>query len=536
MRLNPPRGITLALLATLPGPSLAVRPAPRIDLDVDLGLGVDHTLIALDEGTFADGQPIDAQRADTTRITGDLRLGARTGFGLAAYTAITGAADPAGRPALRAAELDPTDAALHRQLIHPYGDAFGFIHLAWAELEGLGRGDLARALTLRAGRQFHWGARGVTFDGVKLGFTSEAITLELHGGRRAGVYALDQDDPGLVAGARMLVDFSRGDGPPLSLRAEYQLLQRTLDLDPIGAYRYDAAALPGPIDQSLGLGELALWYDVDRDLLLELRLEILDALPSHLRAGARWVIGNTLLTLDLDQKVGEDAPYDLAAGRSLTALDPRLDLDRPTTLEALRLNIPDRQPYTDLAARLTIEPLPGWAIEPHARAHIVHADPIDRTAWDADHYDLGLAASGALTLTPTTALELEASYDATLYDRDAIGPIALLDDVAAAPEGDRHAIAAGIRYAAVDTPTRGRRLLTARWLTLGLGGAWTRYGFGGRYLDAGSEALLALRTEAILRLGAVTVDGRYEYARDASVAMAWLGDVHFARLRVGAVW
>lgn len=525
-----------AALAAVTSLSLTTPASADPTFALDLGLALDHTAVGLSGAPFPDGVPVTDQRTDTTRLSGDLRLGVEGRAGYAGYLALSGAADLDGRPALRASELRPTDAALHRQLVHPYGDAFGFVHHAWAQLDGLGAGELAARFTLRVGRQFHWGARPITFDGVTLGYTSEAVTLALYGGRRSGVYALAQDDPGLVGGARMLVDFGAHRGPPLTLRAEYQVLHRQLDLDPLGLFRYDAATTPGPVDSRLGLGELALWYDVSRDLLLELRLDLLDATPSHLRAGARWVIGNTLVSLDLDQKLGEDAPYDLAAGRSLTAFDPRTRLDRPTTYEALRLNIPDRHDYTDLEARVTVEPVAGWAIEPYGRLYVVHADPTERTPWDADRHAFGLRASGALRLTPTTGLELEAGYDGELIDRGDVSRLELLDDVAAGPETARHAISGGVRWVAVETPTRGRRLLTDRWLTLGLWGVGTRYVLGGRY-EEDTEDLLAVQAETKVRLGGRwTVEGRYEFAQAASVMHPELGAVHFALLRVGVGW
>ncbi len=504
-------------------------------VDLDTGLELEHTAMGLGP-RWPDGQAV-VGRSDTTAVRGDLRLGAhRPGF--AAYGALSGAADLAGGPDLRAFEFDPArDAALHRRQVHAFGGVFGFVHQAWAELDGFGDGPLARRLSLRAGRQAHWGPRPVTFDGAKLGLDARALTAQLYGGRRSAVYGRLQDDPGLIGGVRLLVDLERELDLPLNLRAEYQIFQRTLDLDPLDALRFDAGFTPDVIEQRLGLGELAAAVDVGRDLLLDARLDLLDLAPSHVRVGARWALGPSLLTVDLDHKLGEDAPYDLAAGRSHTAFDPRTRQTRQTTFEALRLNLPDRADYTDIAARLTVEPVSGWAIEPHARLHAVHAGEVVAGPYDAGRIEFGLAASGALRLSPKTGLELEATYDGALYDRSAVGPLPLFDDVAAGPEADRHAVGLGARFVAVDTPTRGRRLLTERWLTAGVWATWARYGFGSRYLSGEAEDMLALRTEATVRLDDHwTVGGRYEFARDGTSTFAHLGDVHLARVRVGLRW
>ncbi len=536
--------VALVFIGALSAPAAAQPEGPWIGTD----RSAENRLI-LDVGVTAgavaaplSGQPDslglvpadDDVRAHTGFVLGDVRLGTVGRSGVNTYAMATGAFNPDGQPDQVAREATANDAAMHRHPADPYGGAALFVHQAYGEIDGFTTAGAAARMHLRAGRHHHLGLRAITFDGATLGYRGEVVDVALRGGRRSGVFADLQRDPGLFGAASLRADLARNGGPPVLIRGEIMALTRQIDLD-------------GPGDRRLGfgdtadvramIGDLGLDVDLSTDVLLSLSAEFAEAVPGHIRGRLLWSsAGGHALRVHLDQKIGADLPYDLAMGRGIRVRDQRTGLTRRSTHEVFRLNIPDRQAYTDVEAGFLAQLAPWLSVEPELMAHVVLADAEDRSAYDADQLGWGLVAAADTALTPLSGLEAELAYRGRQTTRTGDTVAGLVTDVGAGAEGQVHEAEVSLRYTRADQPSRLRRMLAGRWLTLEVGGFVRRTTLENRYLTA-DEQLVGGQLRARLKLAnRWTLDGRYEAATASDVTLAELSTYHTARLRVGAAW
>ena len=410
------------------------------------------------------------------------------------------------------------EAVGHPSVLHAYGDARRLaLHLAYAELDGFTEGGALANLHLRAGRQFHWGPVGFTFDGATLAYDDGTLAVALRGGRRAGVFAEEQDDPGLLAGLDLA--YALGGRQGLSLRAEYLYFTRELTLD-----RRDTVRLvPGEetVDYTVHLAEVGAFYDITREVLVSLRASLVAPEVSHVRGALRWALGASTLLVDVDEKIGRDLSYDLAGGRGVVRRD------RNTTYEALRLNIADRQPFTDGQATLELALTDGFNLVPQVGVRATHGEAANLTPYDANQVRWGLGGYYDLPFDAQSGLELELSYGGTRYDRT---DEEHFDDAGAGGERVAHNISAGVRYAR-GRRVVGNRVLGGRIFTAGIHAYQDIWVLGNRFIDDTDERAGGIGAQVQWAFTEWTsVRGAYEFARDSTVFSRWVEPFHGVRI------
>ncbi|MEQ9500258.1 MAG: hypothetical protein RIT81_25515 [Deltaproteobacteria bacterium] len=488
------------------------------------------------EGTNAAGVeiPPDTLRDSTNFVIGDLRIGSRGLLyqPLSTYAMATGGLNLAGAPATVALEeVIANDAAVHPTIYDPYGGQQVFLRLAYAELDGLTERGALSQIYVRAGRQFHWGVAPVTFDGATLAFDSGLLRASGWFGQRAGVFEAFQPSPGIVGGASAHLDFDDLD-VPLLIRAEYTFARRSIALDP-----RDTANLGlNELTATSHLGRVSAFYDVTRDLLLQARVDTLDQDITRARLGVRYLNVLGALSVDLDQKIGEEAIYAVSGMRTITVRDQRTQLARPAVVEAFRLGMTDRSAYTHLDARFAIEILPWLEIEPTGVAHVVYGDPDTLTPWDASFYGLGLGVYSRHRLDDSAGLEVDFRYDGRLYDRDVDG-LGLYTDAGAGPEKLANEFTLGVSYA-LATRAVGKRMLQRRWLKLGVAGTVLLYDLATPHEDdIGQDSMFGASASAEwVPNDYVSLALRYEMAVDSSLFLPELGAIHELFLRTRFVF
>jgi len=497
---------------------------------VRFGVGYDLASGSLSGEDGVQGDVVNDSVARTTNqfATGDLALGTR-GLGLStlnSYVLVTTALDLDGNPAINAFEAQMAEgASAHPSVFNRYDGAQNvLVHSAYAELDGLttNRDSALSHINLRAGRQFHWGVGAVTFDGATVGYNDGSVDVGLRFGRRSAVYNVTQDDPGLIGGVSAAYDLADTADVPLLLRLDFMHFQREVTLLEIDRPYADGKE---KVDVQVDKGELAAYLEVGESGRLDARFSMLGADPSHAQLGAVWGFGDSALFIDFDQKLGPDLFYDIAGGPSKEVGGQMI------TYETYRLNIPDRQPFTDIQARLEIWPNKELAITPLGGYHLVLADAAERTAYDADRAFWGLGVRYNLQVSKGAGLELVTEYKGQSVTRDeSVGDSFF--SVASGAETGSHEISGGLEYARGTRFVEGR-MLGGRTLTVGLGGFYRRYTLDNRYIDATAEDFVGAEAEvkwnASKYLG---LKARYELARDSNVFARPFGNFNGVRAGV----
>lgn len=420
--------------------------------------------------------------------------------------------DLAGQPGSGKLDWDPS-------VVHGRDDAQAvFLHLAYAEVEGFGDAGAAAHLHLRGGRQFHWGLVGVTFDGATFGYDDGRFSAAARGGRRSGVYADLQDDPGIVAGADLAYEATSA----LLLRAEYMHFQRDLTLTARDRLYVEDSET---IEVSVDAAEASAHFDATDALLLSARVSMVAPEVSHLRVGARYAFGRSAAIVDVDQKLGRDLFYDLAGGHGYTRGDRR------TTYEASRLNMADRQPYTDVNLLVPLE-LTGWlTVEPSVGLHLGQGEAAASGPYDATHTRWALGVFALAPVSKGAAFEIDGRYDGTAYEREDGGHFA---DAAAGAETGSHVLSGGVRYTR-GYPFRGLgpRLLGDRTVSFGVGGHLGMWTLDNRFIEAHDEVSGGVQLDLKWAfVDQVAARAAYEYARDSSVFARSVAPFHGVRLQL----
>jgi hypothetical protein len=499
----------------------------------------------------------DNLRTDGGFLSGSAALGTRRILlpTLNTYAVFSGGYDLAGAPDTVASKTETwTDGTEHRFVSHAFGDSQIFVQNAYAELEGLTETGMAANLSVRAGRQTHWGVGPVTFDGGTLAYDDGVFHAGVRGGQRAGIYDLVVDDPGVFVGGDVAYDLSPNLDVPILLRAEYEYFAREVNLNAKEAERLGEPSY----DVTVGLAEVAGYVDLSEDMLLSLRVKITDAALSRARAGFRWSLGDSGVSVDLEQKIGEDVFFDLAGGKGLVGPNligsqgtPRT-VQRASTLETFRVNIPDLQPYTDLNVRVPIAVMDTLVIEPQAGVHYVEGETDMLSAYDATYYRYGINALFKGALSEKAGIEFEFDYLGRSFDRSDIGGESgattgrlgmddqlegLFTGVAAGPEISSHEVFFGARY------NRGQRFVSGRMLgnrNFSLrGGYFLRaYTLQNRRFDINesqevAETMGGFNASAKwLFTDSTVLKAEYEFARDSNVFYSHMGDFQSVTGRV----
>ncbi len=412
----------------------------------------------------------------------------------------------------------PAELEVHPEWAHAYEDSQRvLVHLAWAEADGFASQGLLSRLRLRGGRQSHWGLAPVTFDGAKAGYDNGRALFELYVGQRAGVYAEQQESPGIVAGLMGAYDFGG-----LLLKVEWAHLQRELQLS-----ERDARFVEGQrsVDLQVDAAEVGLIYDISTDTVVHAEASFVAPELSRVRGGVRWVFGSSLVQIELEQKLGRDLVYDLAGGYGY-AVD-----DRRSTYEGLRLNLPDRQPYTAARAELSAEIADWLNLQPALGAQLSNGKDADRSPYDADQVWWGLGATALVDLGRDDALEIDGRYEGRGYSRDGGEHFA---DAAAGAEAGSHEASGGLRYTRGERfGGLGRRRLHRRSLEVGASGWWRFWLLENRFIEAHEDFASGFRADVRWQvLSQVAVKLSYELAKDSTVFTRSVGLFHGGRVQL----
>jgi len=308
---------------------------------------------AVEQGEPIAGQPLPADVRGTRISTfGDLAAGTRglVWAPLATYLAAHFFLDTDGA-ARMAAVPSVFDAAQDGRAL--------LLRSAWGQLSRAGPRWL-QPLTVRAGRQFRYGAAVAHFDGISAEYSTQPVEVLGFFGRRVALYgagsdpfALGRGSAGLVRGGSVRL---RPPGIPLTLGLEYfgfdvedhVTTSAALDVSQVIWVRASARVRNG---------DLALW-----------------------RAEARTRLGKTTtVAVELDDKLRDDWMYDfVVTAPATTEDDPRrwLNLGRP----ASRLR-------TALRAGTVL--FGNWDVLVTAALGIPHGD--QQTSFLPRYYELGTA-------------------------------------------------------------------------------------------------------------------------------------------------
>lgn len=498
----------------------------------------------------------DAIRTGANLVLGDLRLGTR-GLGLSGlntYASVSAGYNVDGQPNLEISPIEQTqDATQHPYIQDGYGDATLFVQSAYAELEGFTESGPLSHLSLRAGRQYHWGASSISFDGATLGWDDGALSASVRFGQRSAIYNRTQDDPGLVGGAQVAYDFKPTVGVPLYLKGEYLLVSRELSLEP-GLTDCDGDFISEVTEtlesrqahfcgnkESLttGVADLNAYFDVNDDVLLQGRARVTGSALSRVNLGLRWNFGDSGVLADFTQKIGEEPTFDLASGVGRTVVNPESDnlvqdFERTSTHEALRLNIPNLQPFSELYVRVPLALTDAVVVQPSGGARLSLGEAEALSPYDASFFHWGLLVELIPKISEKAGLEVQGEYRGRIYDRDNVltleegGQVqtrGLFSDVQSGPEQDSHELSGSVTY------TRGgrfvgNRMLGNRTLSVGAGGFYKLYTLQTRRFVIEEASQTTELGEALVGANLfarwwvaenVAVKGRYEYAKDSNI-------------------
>src|SRR5262249_10652183 len=155
------------------------------------------------------------------------------------------------------------------------------LHLGYGELDGFSRDGALQHLKIRAGRQYHAGLAGVTFDGATAGWDDGELEISARVGQRAAVFDRTQPHPGFVAGGNARYRHDVGSKGLIDVGLEYLHFQRDVLLlmrdQPLaaGGTMIHTADDIGELRANLYFGSLGLWG----------RLSYVNPQLSHARLG-----------------------------------------------------------------------------------------------------------------------------------------------------------------------------------------------------------------------------------------------------------
>lgn len=471
----------------------------------------------------------DQIRSGNTILDGNLAFGTRHMLlpTLNSYVLLQGATDLRGLPTVSAPELLQGDErpSVQPSVYHGFRNGRAFLfHLGYAELDGLTREGLLSGLKLRAGRQFHWGVAPVTFDGATIGFDYEGFEAYVRAGQRSGVFDTTTDDYdaqslGLLVGGNAGYTYASGDFH-LRVRGEYVYFARTLGLIPRDAIREGTDSVK--LESNLAVVSVTVQPMQALDVTARVHMALPDL--SRVELHGNLQLDRTLVTLDFTQRVGRDVFYDLAGGRGFSR-DAR-----ERTYESLRLNVPNKQPYSDLKAAVLFD-LASWLeIGPSVGGRFVWADQEERTPFDANRVVLGLSAQSRFRLSERTGIELSGEYLGILYDRRADVTMGIFDDVSMGGEKYLHDLSVSLRYVRGTRAIAGR-MLSQQNLNVGLFGYLTTATLDSRYVES-SATEVSGGGGIDARVGLtrfVEVRGAYEFVRDSNILYSELGGFHLIK-------
>jgi hypothetical protein len=422
----------------------------------------------------------------------------------------------------------PDTPAVHPSNAYRYTDARAlFLHLAYAELEGITEDGFLGDLHFRAGRQFHFSRVGITFDGATLGYDGENAQATFRIGTRSAVFDRTQGDSRFLRGGLFVggdLGWHFGADFPLSIEAEVMHYRRNLEL-----FTRDDRIEPGVSEtsQRTTIGDLRIEYAPTTNLILGVTAEFAFPAISHVRAGAQFSLGEVGFLVDFDQKIGRDLFYDLAGGVGIDRFDRR------TTYETFRLNFLDPQPYSDINAIVLI-PVADWLeIEPNAGFRFVEGSKEESSPFDASRARYGANVIGNFKIDNGNGLEALAGFAGVFYLRG--DDENNFRDVTAGGEDLSHEVYAGLRFVH-GGGFRGRRLLSDRTISVGAQGFARFATFSSRFVaESLNERVFGAGADAnwqFTRFSGVRV--AYEFARDSALFYDYLSTFHAVRVSLNA--
>jgi hypothetical protein len=475
----------------------------------------------------------DTLRAGSTYLEGAAALGTRGMLlpTLNTYFLGTGNFDLAGVPTVTAPINGPPPMGTPRPAAEPsIYDRFPngralLLHLGYGEVDGITKDGALAHVKIRAGRQFHYGLTGVTFDGATAGYDDGELEIMGRIGQRSAVFDRTQPHPGIIAGgdARYRHDF--GSAASIDAAIEFMHFQRDivlLDRD----QAIMAASLAGAttVHSTDDVGELRANLYLGSELGLWGRLSYVNPDVSHGRVGAEWSSGPLAVLLSFDEKIGRDLTFDLASASGITSA-----AGRNSTYEIFRLNIPNLQPYSELDATIAYEALDWLEIDFRPGGRWVHGDVASRSAFDANHLLLGGDAYGRFRLDAESGLEAALDYDALFYSRDGTqGDLRTLGG-----EMQSHTFSASLRYMRGDRFVHGR-MIGGQRLSVGVGTFSRLSKFDTTPFNASAssvtESVIGGRADARWSFSKYAATYlAYEYALDSNVFDPQFGGFHLLR-------
>ena len=419
----------------------------------------------------------------------------------------------------------------HPDLAHlGSGNRALWLHSAYAGLDGFSEEGVLSHLHLRAGRQFHQVEQfGLTFDGATLGYDDGRFSISTRLGTRSAVYDRTHglNEPlqgGLLAGGAVGYDFRRA-GLPISIEAEVLHHSRTVRLLPREAELLGSGR---EVSSEMTMGRLSLQWEPSTELFVQSYAIFAFPTLSHLVVYGQWALdAEAVLTLDFYQKVDRGLPYDIA---SLRGVERR---GRLTTFESLRLNLIDRQPYSDLQLSLLLPLGEVWWLDSRVGGRLGFGDLEDRTVYDASQLRYGLDLIGRLPMSRAATLETTVGGDGWIYERTR-AETATFRGLAAGGETFVQEVRVTAQYVRGQRRV-GRWMLSLRRLSAGAS-AFARYArLDNQFLldtDDLDELTAGVGVNVRWDLEHVGVRVAYEYARDSRAVFSHLADLHAVELRL----
>jgi hypothetical protein len=533
------QGAATSTPAAAQPPAREMTPAPAEMVSTEAGGGSDleqrlitrfeiswapsYTIVNGNPGTVGETFREGSIRLQTNQLQGTLALGTR-GLGLSAlntYVLARGSADLDGVPAI-IPQGDPSEAPAVFPVVEDRVDGAKalWLHLAYGELEGLSEEGALSKVTIRAGRQYHWGMAGLTFDGATVGYGDRAFEIRGRVGQRKSVFRTNED-AGFVAGGDATYRVDLKNERELAIGVEYLHFQRDIVLRTRDQRLLGSGVGSGT--SRVEMAELRALWDLSEDASAHGEVSFVSPEISHIRAGVSWQKERLGITFDIDQKIGQDLFYDLAGGVGV------FQGDRALTIETLKLNIPDLQPYTDLSAWVSYALLDWLEVDFTPGARFVHGDVENRSSYDANRISWGLGARGRFALDESAGLEADLLYDGILYSRDDDGR----DFTGIGGEKMSNGVTLGLRYARGDRFQRGR-MLGGQRVSAGIAGYFRGSRFDNPLLaEAVEEGVLGFRADARWAFSEhIGVQGIYEYVVDSNLFTPHLGGYNLARLSI----
>ena len=446
----------------------------------------------------------------------------RSGVNL--YLNANGAWDANGSSAISRAQPD---------LVHRSGDdAELWFHHAYAEIDGLTAEGFLSHIHVRAGRQFHWAQEiGITFDGGTLEYNDGTLRVSARAGTRSGVYDRSQfgDAPfngGVIAGGAFGLDFRGVSNAPLSIDAEVLYYQREFRLIDRDRNLFGQEV----VNRGVTVGNLMIDWEPTPNTFLNAR--VLATFPeiSHIKLAFQAAFDQSVLTIDLDQKLGEDLFYDFGG---LDGVEVR---GRRTTYESLRLNFVDRRPYTDLDVGFLWVVTPWLEIEPRVGGRIGYGASEERSIYDKSQFRYGLTAHGNFKIGRGSSIESFLGGEGWIY-LDSIEGEGIFRDATSGGESLVNEFFLGLRYVSGGKLV-GRRVLARRRFSAGVSAFVRTAVLDNQFIqnrDDNEFNEFVVGGQADVRWDISRSFGTsllYEFARDSRVFYAHLDAFHAVRAAV----